>query len=91
MDGRSLLGPANDTSVGASREMLFERTGGDRGIRSGKWVLIDRVVGKDELYDLDTDPFQLENAIEVPANSGVVDQLRSRLAAIRGCAGASCP
>jgi arylsulfatase A-like enzyme len=91
MDGRSLLGPANDPSAGTGREMLFERTGGDKGIRSGKWVLIDRLVGKDELYDLVGDPYQLNNAIDVPANAGVVDQLRGRLSAIRGCAGASCP
>jgi N-acetylglucosamine-6-sulfatase len=91
MDGRSLLGPAGDPSVGAGRELLLELAGAS-GIRSGKWIYIDRPPQTtDELYDLQADPFQLENAIDVPGNAPILAQLKARLAQIRSCAGASCP
>ena len=97
MDGRSLLGPANDTDVGVGREVLFEVTGDDAGIRSGQWIYIDRGPGDtSELYNMVADPFQLDNLLAVighptPAEQTVADQLKARLTQLRGCAGASCP
>jgi arylsulfatase A-like enzyme len=91
MDGRSLLGPASSAGTGTGREILFENTGGDAGIRKGDFVYIDRGTDLHELYDLKTDPFQLENLITVPAFNAKQAELEARLDQIRKCAGASCP
>jgi len=96
MDGRSLLGPANDPSVGTGRELLFEISGDVAGIRSGKWIYIDRGAGSiNELYDMVADPFQLENRLGVmpvdPADTAIAGQLAARLSQLRSCSGASCP
>jgi arylsulfatase A-like enzyme len=95
MDGRSLLPVANDAGTGLGRELLFERTGGDAGIRSGDWVYIDRAsFDRDELYNLARDPWQLENLLfppVAPADEDKADQLAARLEQLKRCAGASCP
>jgi len=91
MDGRSLVPVANSSTAGAGREMLFELTGSDAGIRSGNWVYLDRGPTESELYDLQADPFQLENEIENPAHAATLAQLKTRLMALRSCIGASCP
>ena len=92
MDGRSLLPAARDPSFGRGREILFERSGFDAGIRSGDWVYIDRGPGADpELYNLAEDPFQLESLHDVPAHNAIEAQLAARLAQLRNCVGAACP
>ena len=96
MDGRSLLGPATNAAAGIGREILFEQGGGDAGLRSGRWVLIDRSPGSiDELYDLQVDPFQTENRLGQPVvdpdDAAMAAQLQARLQTLKKCAGASCP
>ncbi len=95
MDGRSLLGPADSAAAGIGREILFEHTDGDGGIRSGRWVFIERVGQIDELYDLQADPFQLENRLGQPvidpSDQAMADQLAARLTQLKKCAGSSCP
>jgi arylsulfatase A-like enzyme len=93
MDGRSLVGPANNPGAGAGREILFENTGGDAGIRSGDFVYIDRGTDIHELYDLKNDPYQLNNLIlsPNPAHISTKNALIARLAQVRNCAGANCP
>jgi arylsulfatase A-like enzyme len=97
MDGRSLLGPANSSAVGLNREILIEHTDGDAALRSGDgWVYIRRVGQIDELYDLRTDPFQLNNQLYVDFLTPGVDdvkaaELGARLEQYERCAGSSCP
>jgi arylsulfatase A-like enzyme len=95
MDGRSLLGPANNAAAGVGREILIEHTDGDGLIRSGRWVFIERVGQINELYDLQMDPFQLENRLGQPVidpdDQMQADALMSRLRQLQKCAGSSCP
>jgi arylsulfatase A-like enzyme len=94
MDGRSLVGPANNTSLGTGRELLFENgvNGGSAGIRGGNFVYLDNgPADTPELYDLAADPFQLESLHANPAYDAIRGQLAARLAQIRGCAGLACP
>ena len=96
MDGRSLIPVANGGGQGKARELLFERTGGDAAIRSGDWVYIDRIFNDDELYNLATDRWQLDNLLHpapdvLPENEARADQLAARLLQLQKCAGASCP
>ena len=46
--------------------------------------------GSKELYDLNQDPYQLENVADDPALADVRDRLASRLSELRGCAGDEC-
>ena len=46
--------------------------------------------GEEELYDLGADPFQLQSLHEDPAYATVKADLRSRLEALRDCAGEAC-
>jgi N-acetylglucosamine-6-sulfatase len=46
--------------------------------------------GDVELYDLNEDPFQLENVAEDPAYAEARDRLAARLEELRGCAGDDC-
>jgi arylsulfatase A-like enzyme len=98
MDGRSLLQFAGDATAGLNREVFFENTGDDVGIRSGKWVYFDRGPNDtDELYDMAADPFQLDNVLggipghPTPDETAAAAQLQARVAQLRRCAGASCP
>jgi arylsulfatase A-like enzyme len=95
VDGRSLLPPARNPSLGASRELIFESEvyGGSAGIRSadGRWVYLDDNAQGEELYDLANDPFQLESLHDDPAYQDIRGQLAARLAQLRTCAGPTCP
>lgn len=96
MDGRSLLPAAQNPASGAAREVLFESeiNGGSFGIRSGPWVWIDNTADDArELYNLASDPYQLNNLANsaVPAIVNVRNQLRAKVAAYRTCAGLTCP
>jgi hypothetical protein len=46
--------------------------------------------GETELYDLDTDPFELRNVTDDDGYEAVRAQLAERLAALKTCAGSSC-
>jgi arylsulfatase A-like enzyme len=67
---------------GANLLPLIEHMGAGAtycGVRSERYVYIVYRTGEDELYDLSTDPFQLENLADSTGVSGVVDDQRSRL------------
>ena len=93
MDGRSLVPVAQNPAAGAAREILFESevNGGSAGVRSGSFVFIDNENESPELYDLSTDPFQLENLAALPAYAAKRTELQAKVDAYRACAGASCP
>jgi hypothetical protein len=44
---------------------------------------------KEEYYQLNEDPYELENAYR-KADPARIEELRERLEALKGCAGASC-
>ena len=95
-DGVSLLRLANNPSFGTDRDILYENfnqvfTTPYRAIRTSRYVLIERSTGERELYDLRTDPYELNNQAGKPAFSSIEADLAARLGALRNCAGASCP
>jgi hypothetical protein len=74
------------------RDLLFESWFPPAtGIRRGDWVYIEHGTGERELYDLASDPFQLESLHASPAHAGLIAELDARLQQIRSCAGGACP
>ncbi len=70
---------------------IFGRKDGDVfGIRTGNYVYAEHADGFVELYNLATDPLQLENAAKDPSQAGVRTRLATELERLRSCAGASC-
>lgn len=59
------------------------------GLRTSSYTYVEYSTGERELYDLTTDPDQMQNAIG-SADPGLVQQLAGRLAALRACRGVAC-
>ena len=98
-DGRSLLPLFADPSTQWARDILLERgpggnnTGTTRlytGIRTPRFAYVEYANGERELYDLQTDPYELESKQSDPAYAGVEADLAARLAKLRDCAGVGC-
>ena len=59
------------------------------GVRTPRYLYTHRANGFEELYDLGS-PEQYVNLIDDPQYATVVEELRSQLSRVRGCAGAGC-
>ena len=59
------------------------------GVRTARHVYVEYVTGETELYDLQNDPYQL-TSLHATASNSVVAPLKSRLNALRNCAGEGC-
>jgi N-acetylglucosamine-6-sulfatase len=59
------------------------------GIRTTEWVYVEYGTGERELYDLASDPHQLENVVAT-ADPALVAALAARLAELRLCGGLEC-
>ena len=95
-DGISLL-----EVIGAgdrSRELLIENHLDNpslgwtpyMAVRTARYLYIEYATGERELFDVKTDPYQLDSRHADPAYRRVVDWLARRLAELRVCQGASC-
>jgi N-acetylglucosamine-6-sulfatase len=94
MDGRSLVREAADPNLGMTRDLLFESELGTMhsdGLLSGQWKYIEHDTGERELYDLQADPWELNNQAANPAYAAIRNQLAARLGQLKNCAGAACP
>ena len=99
MDGVPLLPLAQNPGTGANRDILFESPDiGTFGIRRGPWKYDLWNNGDEELYNIDDDPYELTNLLydplgpigPTPEQLAIADQLKTRLAQLRACNGASC-
>jgi N-acetylglucosamine-6-sulfatase len=97
LDGRSLFGLVADPGVWWGRDILLENGRGANGvpayraIRTGRFIYAQHLsTGEYELYDLERDPFQLDNLDGVPAYASVQRDLAKRLRLLRNCAGRGC-
>jgi arylsulfatase A-like enzyme len=97
-DGRSLLpllAPGGESAPGR-RALLLESVAEQRndgvpsfvGLRTERFKWVEFTNGERELYDLSTDPHELENL--VPAAPGEMAPLSARLHELVGCAGDGC-
>jgi arylsulfatase A-like enzyme len=102
-DGRSLLPAAAHPDRVRGRELLLEKgdidddpdddgpTSGTFGaVRTARYVYVEHGTGELELYDLEADPYQLQNLAADPAYDAVEAALAARLAGLRSCAGPGC-
>lgn len=98
-DGRSLLPLLAAPATQWNRDILLERGPGANnppgvrlytGIRTDRYVYVEYLTGEKELYDLQTDPWELESKDADPAYAAVEADLAQRLARLRDCAGPTC-
>ena len=115
MDGLPLQPLARNPVVRQNRDLLFEafdlgspELGQSFGIRRGQWVYNEYtnrnggpLSSYAELYDMRTDPYQLNNLLYDPPPPGgsdapsaqhlaLAEQLAARLSQLQTCSGASC-
>jgi arylsulfatase A-like enzyme len=91
MDGINLLPLIRNPSASPDRSILFESFDlGIYGVRRGPWSYNRYADGEEELYDLDSDPFQLSNVADDPGLASLKASLKADLARLRTCSGASC-
>jgi N-acetylglucosamine-6-sulfatase len=60
------------------------------GIRTPRYVYLEYSTGERELYDLQTDPYELESKQNDPTYAAIEADLAARLALLRDCAGEAC-
>jgi N-acetylglucosamine-6-sulfatase len=97
LDGRSLFDLMADPGVWWGRDILIENGRGAnsvpayRAIRTGRFVYVQHLsTGEYELYDLERDPYQLDNLDGVTRYGAVQRDLARRLRLLRHCAGRGC-
>ena len=100
MDGIDLSSVVEDPSRYDDRAMIIEMVEGPGyfGLRTERWLYVEyrwkgsttRVTHR-ELYDVVTDPYQLDNLAGSPAHVGVRNTLAAVLAPLKTCSGASVP
>jgi N-acetylglucosamine-6-sulfatase len=98
-DGRSLLplleGRMDSGEVPWRERLLLEhpKESGSRplyyGVKTSTHKYVEYSTGEKELYDLEADPYELDNVYE-SADASVVADLQSRLEDLKTCAGESC-
>jgi len=95
MDGRSLIPVAQDPSLVQGRRLLIEQPSFKEqprfsAVRTGRYTYAEHGSGERELYDLQRDPFELQNRDGDPSYATVEAQLAASLHDLQNCAGFSC-
>ena len=84
-DGESLLPLLDGRSPAWRRDFLIEHLEGTNpvttycAVRTARWKYVRYATGEEELYDLEGDPFELENVASLPLEAETLDRLRARL------------
>ena len=60
------------------------------GIRVGHYKYVEYVDGEKELYDLETDPYEMASQVNNPDFLGVRNYLASQLSLLKNCSGSEC-
>jgi arylsulfatase A-like enzyme len=94
-DGRSLFGLLGQPGIEWGRELLIEGGGGAQGfaftgLRNYGWKYLEYANGEKELYDLRSDPDELNSLHAEPGYAALQAALAGRLHALQTCAGPSC-
>ena len=78
-------------TIANSRTLLFESFDiGSFGVRRGPWSYNLYSDGEDELYNLDSDPYQLTNIADNPGLASLRASLKAELQRLRTCSGPTC-
>jgi hypothetical protein len=89
-----LLPLAKDPADESNRALLIETFDvGAFGVRQGQWAFNQWSNGDEELYNLDSDPYELRNLLFGSGASSyttIRDQLAAELAKLKACSGPSC-
>lgn len=89
VDGESLVRLFNNEDNW--REGILIEGWPGRGIYSayhaGRYVYIETEGDKSEFYDLDEDPYQLDNAIDILEYQQIIEYMKSKLAELKAKAG----
>ena len=92
-DGISLRGLLTGRGGVSERDLLIE-TRTYSGVIDGRFAYVEHRAGADrglsELYDLRTDPYELDNLASDPSYDSIRERLAARLAALADCAGETC-
>ena len=102
VDGRSFLSVLGDNPPDAwrtgflvqarvteKRLQLITPMPTNIALRTARYEYIDYPRGKDELYDMDRDPYQIDS-IQASAPTDVLAQIRAQLKLLEGCGGDEC-
>ncbi|MDQ2675946.1 MAG: sulfatase, partial [Actinomycetota bacterium] len=93
MDGRSLLPALTRPRSRDGRAILIEsykKPEVFRGVRTGRFLYVERASGESELYDLREDPDELENIHANPVYERARSSLQDLLERLRDCQGDEC-
>jgi arylsulfatase A-like enzyme len=88
LDGRSLLTLLRGEEVAWRDALLIEGWPGHRSpvyaaVHTGRYVYVETLGQRSEFYDLESDPFQLENQIDNPLVADLIARLSQRLRELR--------
>lgn len=92
-DGRSLFPLMRDARLGWGRDVLLYGRGNGvhfHGLRTPRYTYVRYTNGMEELYDLEADPYQLENQAGSPRYQALRLELFRRLRTLRRCRGDGC-
>jgi hypothetical protein len=78
-----------DDVTGEPDALPAVRIGSFRGLRTETHSYVEYTAGWRELYDLTTDPYQLQNLASI-ADPALLAAMSSQLASLRDCVGAAC-
>jgi N-acetylglucosamine-6-sulfatase len=97
LDGRSLLDLLEDRDVWWGRDLLIENGKGAnnvpayRGLRTNRFLYAEHLTtGERELYDLESDPYELRSLDGDPRYETVQRDMARRLRLLKTCAGRGC-
>jgi len=92
-DGRSLRQLIHDGEAPSDwrQDVLVEGFSAelDYALRTPEWAYVEHSSRERELYDMRSDPYQLENVYRT-ADPALIDSLAARLEVMRTCAGENC-
>ncbi len=93
VDGQSLVPLLKGTNTWRDALMIETQTfyGHYYAVHTGRYVYCELDGDRSELYNLETDPYQLNNAIDEPGNAPIVAALKIRLHQIRSVSTAYLP
>jgi N-acetylglucosamine-6-sulfatase len=102
VDGRSFLAVLGDNPPGSwrtgflvqarateNRQQWIHPMPTNFALRTARYEYIDYPSGRDELYDMDRDPYQI-NTIYTSPPEGVLAQMKTQLKLLEGCGGDEC-